>query len=392
MSEKKILMLGGAHSQIPAIKYAKFKGYNVITCDYLPSNPGHNYADRYYNVSTTDLPGVLKLAKELNIDGIVAYASDPSAPAAAFVSDALDLPGPSYEAVKILSEKDLFRGFLKEHGLNSPKYYSIKSEKDSKLVDISFPCFVKPVDSSGSKGVSKVDDFPELNNAINQALQFSRCKRVIVEENVETPFKQVHGDGFVYEGELVFLGLCDHHFNGNAPIGNTFPTILDSLKIQQIKKEVAKAIKFSGFLQGAINVEVRINPEGEIVIMEIGPRSGGNYVPQLMECGTGFDEVGAIIDAAVGKKPKLNTRKEINYCFQYILGTKRSGVLHGISFSEAIKGKIKKQYLHREEGDKVYSYKNSSNVIGVFIIQCNNANDLEETFKGIENQIKLKIK
>ena len=80
MSRKRILFLGAAPSQIPPIEYAKSQGHYVITCDYLPENPGHKLADESHNVSTTDIEGVLALAEKLKIDGIVAYASDPAAP------------------------------------------------------------------------------------------------------------------------------------------------------------------------------------------------------------------------------------------------------------------------------------------------------------------------
>lgn len=78
--QKKILFLGGSLFQIPPIKYAKEQGHYVITCDYLPDNPGHKFAHEFHNVSTTDKDAILKLAKELKVDGIVAYASDPAAP------------------------------------------------------------------------------------------------------------------------------------------------------------------------------------------------------------------------------------------------------------------------------------------------------------------------
>ena len=89
---KRLLMLGGSLYQTYAIKEAKRLGYYVITCDYLPSNPGHKYADEYHNVSTTDKEAVLTLAKELKVDGVVAYASDPAAPTAAYVCEQLGLP------------------------------------------------------------------------------------------------------------------------------------------------------------------------------------------------------------------------------------------------------------------------------------------------------------
>ncbi|MDW7658165.1 MAG: hypothetical protein SCM11_13435, partial [Bacillota bacterium] len=150
-------MLGGAFAQIPAIQYAKAAGYHVLTCDYLPDNPGHQYADQSFNVSTTNKEEVLCLAREMEIDGIVAYASDPSAPAAAYVCDALRLPGASYRAVQNLAEKDLFRAFLRDNGFTYPAFHSLKSEADvDKLENLDYPVYVKPVDSSGSKGITRV--------------------------------------------------------------------------------------------------------------------------------------------------------------------------------------------------------------------------------------------
>ena len=118
---KRVLMLGGSNFQIPIIKKAKEMGLYVITCDYLPDNPGHKFSDEYHNVSTTDKEGVLELAKSLNIDGIVCYASDVSAPTAAYVAEKMKLPSQPYNSVYLLTHKDLFRKFLKENGFNVPK-------------------------------------------------------------------------------------------------------------------------------------------------------------------------------------------------------------------------------------------------------------------------------
>ena len=89
-------MLGGSLYQVYAIKEAVKMGYYVITCDYLPNNPGHQYAHEYYNVSTTDKEAIYELAKRLQVDGVVAYASDPAAPTAAYVCEKLGLPTSPY--------------------------------------------------------------------------------------------------------------------------------------------------------------------------------------------------------------------------------------------------------------------------------------------------------
>ena len=97
---KKIISLGGNYFQMTAVKAAKRLGYYVIDIDYLPDNPAHKFADEYYNISTLDKESVLKLAIEKNIDGIMAYASDVSAPTAAWVAEKLGLPTNPYDTVK----------------------------------------------------------------------------------------------------------------------------------------------------------------------------------------------------------------------------------------------------------------------------------------------------
>ncbi len=152
---KKILLLGGSTQQIPAIEYAKKQGYYTILCDYLSDNPGQEYSDKFYCTSTTDREAILEVAQKENVDGIVAYASDPAAPTAAYVAEKMGLPTNPYKSVEILAMKDKFRQFLKENSFNSPQsgsFYDFKQAKEA--IDMfTFPAIVKPVDSSGSKGV-----------------------------------------------------------------------------------------------------------------------------------------------------------------------------------------------------------------------------------------------
>ena len=138
-------MLGGSLYQVYAIKEAVRLGYYVITCDYLPDNPGHKFAHEYYNVSTTDKEAVLELARRLHVDGVVAYASDPAAPTAAYVCEKLHLPTSPYKSVEILSKKDLFRAYLAEHGFNVPKAQGFTSYEDALAVIDTFklPVMVK---------------------------------------------------------------------------------------------------------------------------------------------------------------------------------------------------------------------------------------------------------
>ena len=106
---KKILLLGGSLQQIEAIQTAKRQGLYTVLCDYLEDNPGQYYADRFYPVSTTDREAVLEVARKEKADYIIAYASDPAAPTAAYVAEQMHMPGNPFRSVEILCDKEKFR-------------------------------------------------------------------------------------------------------------------------------------------------------------------------------------------------------------------------------------------------------------------------------------------
>ena len=172
---KKLLLLGGSNYLLPAIKAAHELGVYVITCDYIPNNIAHQYSDEYHNVSIVDKEAVLQLAKGLNVDGIMSYATDPGVAVAAYVAEKLGLPTSPYDSVSLLQNKGRFRAFLKDNGFNVPvaKSYkdAVEAVKDANLFQ--WPVIVKPVDSAGSKGVTKIDKVEDLHNAAILAKKYS---------------------------------------------------------------------------------------------------------------------------------------------------------------------------------------------------------------------------
>ncbi|MFR7481939.1 MAG: hypothetical protein ACLUUP_00125 [Eubacterium sp.] len=148
---KKILLLGGSAQQVIAVETAKKLGYYTVLCDYLPDNPGQYVADKFYLESTTDKKTILKIAEKEKVSGILAYASDPAAPTAAYVAEKLGLPGNPYKSVEILCNKDKFRDFLAKNDFYTPKAKGYNSAETA-LADLDngyfeYPVIVKPVDS-----------------------------------------------------------------------------------------------------------------------------------------------------------------------------------------------------------------------------------------------------
>lgn len=130
---KKILLLGGSAQQITAIETAQRLGYFTVLCDYLTDNPGQYVADKFYLVSTTDKDAVLEVAEKENINGVLAYASDPAAPTAAYVAEKLELPSNPYQSVETLCNKDMFRQFLAENGFHTPQANGFSTKEEALL-------------------------------------------------------------------------------------------------------------------------------------------------------------------------------------------------------------------------------------------------------------------
>ncbi len=398
---KKILMLGGSMQQIPIIKKAKEMGLYVITCDYLPDNPGHKYADEYYNVSTTDLEGVLEIAKKLDIDGIVAYASDPAAPTAAYVAEKLNLPGNPYESVKILTRKDMFRDFLQKNNLTSPKAEGYNKYEDAyrEIDKFQFPVMVKPVDSSGSKGVVKIYDKSQLQDAVVEALMYSRSKRFIIEEFIEKKGYQVSGDGFSYNGKLVFSSYGNELYSGKngtreyVALGEFWPSVLTDEQKSMVDSAVQQIITCLGMKTGAYNIEAILDKNDNVYILELGPRNGGSYIPQLIELATGVDMVKYTILGALGEDcSELSMKKTEGFYSNYKIMSHQSGKFIKVTYDPKFKTEnLISEYCTCRPGDNIEPYKNTSNSLGEIIFKAESMEEMVEITSNIDKYYNVEV-
>jgi biotin carboxylase len=396
--KKKILILGGTSFQVPCIKYAKSRDYHVITCDYSPENPGHKLADESYNLSTTDLQTVLKLGRKLEIDGVLAYASDPAAPTAAYVAEKMGLPGNSYKSVKTLSEKDLYRSFLRLNEFNTPSYGAYASLKDFANVsdDYTYPIIVKPVDSSGSKGISAVNDFWEMDKAINYAMKFSRCKRFIVEEFIQKKYPQLDGDIFVHNGKIIAYYLGDQgndvEVNPFVPSSINYPSLLPGNIHAKIQSELQRAIDLLKISFGGFNIEVIVDDKDEIYLMEIGARNGGNCIPDIIKCASNVDMIQMSVDACMGVEPQIHNRKEIDKFYTtYVIHSKKNGKLKSVKIHEKITDYVLDIKLLVEEGSDVLKFNGSNCTVGIGLLEFPNLEVRNKMMDNIEEFIVVEL-
>lgn len=391
-------MLGGSLYQTFAIKEAVKMGYHVITCDYLPENPGHKFAHEYYNVSTTDREAVLELARKLNVDGIVAYASDPAAPVAAYVSEKLGLPTSPYKSVEILSNKDLFREYLQENGFNSPLAIGFSSYDEAvKNKDMfSLPVMVKPVDSSGSKGINKLTSWNQLDEYVKDALKYSRSKRIIIEEFIDKQGWQISGDAFSVDGKLVFHCFGNEYYNPNgkkdfAPIGESWPFMMDSKYINILVDDLQRLITSLGMKSTAYNVEAIVDKSGKVFILELGARSGGSLIPQITKYATGVDMVPYVIKAAVGEDCSDLRLAPAKGCWaNYMVHSKTTGKYKDIWFAPGFKENHLKEFVTElKPGDEVHEFRDAQDALGELILKFENTNQMFEMLGNMDSFVRV---
>ncbi len=394
---KRILFLGGSAMQIPPIQYARQQGHYVITCDYLPENPGHKLADEYHNVSTTDQEAVLEVARNAGIDGIVAYASDPAAPTAAYVGNALGLVSNPYESVLTLARKDLFRRFLRDHDFHVPRSESFDSLDEAKdyAETLRLPIFVKPVDSSGSKGVTQVQSLDHLPTAFAHALNYSRAKRVVVEERIWRKGYQVAGDGFVVDGQLVFRCFANEHFdklcNGLVPIGESFPAIHDPKLLDTAHRETQRLLTLLGMKTGALNFDFVFTEAGEFYFLELGPRNGGNLIPEVINYITGVDLVKYTVDAALGLDcSRLKMEPPQGYYASYIVHALHEGTCKGLWMTDRFKSHVVQENLWVRPGDQVRQFKGSNDTLGTAILRFESQAEMLAMMDNMENDLSVR--
>lgn len=376
-SPKRLLILGASPFQVPLILRAKETGAFVITTDFLPGNPGHKLSDEAHHVSTTDSTGILELAREKRVDGVLTFASDPALPAVAFASNKLGLKGPSIQATDTLCCKDNFRTMLRELGLPVPRFSVI--QEGQRLPDswvIGRPLLVKPVDSSGSRGITFLrSSRVEITQAIARATEHSRVRRCIVEEYIEGD--QVHGDAYLRGGKIKHHYLGDHSFftgTGNLiPVSTTWPSRYSGHAVmQEVIRQVETACRGAGYHEGPLNIEARITPEGQVYLIEVSPRNGGNLVPIIQSALTGFDFLGNLLADTLRHPPPpiLNageTRAQAGA--YYVLHAPRPGILKRINLSEAAQDCLHEMIAFKEPGDAVPAYTGSNTSLGVLLFR-----------------------
>lgn len=386
---KKLMLLGGLRYLLPVIEAAHKLGLYVITCDYLPENTAHKYSDEYVNVNIIEKDAVLEEAKKRKINGIMSFACDPGVVTAAYVAEKLHLPFQgSYESTAILQDKGLFRKFLTEHGFNCPhaKRYE---DKKAPFEDIDFfhwPVIVKPTDSAGSKGVTKVERPDQLEEAIEIALDGSHNESFIIEDFLTFEGYHSSADYFTVNGMLKFVSYSDHLFdpevaNPYTPAYIIWPTTMKNKYQDELTKEIQRLMLLLDMKTGIYNIETCV-ADGKPYIMEVSPRGGGCKIAEIQKLAYGVDLIENEIRKAVDIPVKQIVQTDcVGYWCEMVIYAKpgESGTLKEIVIDSKIKEKyVKVIDISAKKGDCIKPFTGANMALGNMFLRFNSREELDE--------------
>ncbi len=301
---KKIMILGAGIYQVPLIKTARKLGiYSIVVS--IPGNyPGFELADKVYYENTTDYGRLLEIARAEQIDGVVTAGTDVAVITIGKLCDELNLCGLSFDAAQVAANKLLMKSKYEEHGVRTAKFREIPLDAEdvsSRVAGLDFPLIFKSVDSSGSRGIVKVDSEASFEAAIENVRENTRSDYYIVEEFIEG--EEFGAQAFVYRGEVAFiLPHGDYVFKGDTgvPIGHFAPYELDAAVIEDARQQLTAAIHAMGLNNCAINADF-ILKDGKTYVLEIGGRSGATCLAELVSIYYGFDYYEKILRCSLGE-------------------------------------------------------------------------------------------
>lgn len=328
---KKLVIIGASEQQLPLILKAKEKGYETHVFAWSCGDVGEYIADKFYPISIVDKERILEVCKTIKPIGIISIASDLAVNTINYIADNMGLVGNPVEDTLVTTNKFLMRERLKKYRVKCPNY--IKTNNSNIEVNLSYPLIVKPTDRSGSRGVYKVEEKGDLKKAIERAIKQSFSKEAIIEEYIVG--KEYSVEFISQNGTHKFLAITEKFTNG-APnfveIGHIQPANINSKHLDTIKKVINKSLNALNISNGASHSEIMLTKEGDIYIIEIGARMGGDYIgADLVEISTGFDFVNAVIDISVGNSiEKANKETKNIGVSRYIINKEDKELLESI--------------------------------------------------------------
>lgn len=389
---RKILFIGAGFLQKFLIQKAKEIGNITLAVDANPNAVGYQYADKHATIDIIDQEACLRYAQEQNVDGVVTAATDFGVLTASYIAQKLHLPGLSYHtACQVKNKYLVHKRLFDSHADDAKRAYEVSTLNEIAGLEfqLDYPVMVKPCDGSGSRGASKVKCHKDLEDACRLALNQSLSHHAVIE-----PFytgKEYGVESFVLEGCIYVLAIMKKRMT-NAPyyaeLGHIFPSGLPDSVEHKIKSSVEKAIKALAIDFGSVNMDLLLTDDGEIHIVDVGVRMGGNLIgSHIVPLGTGVDYMRMILCAATGNLDTVPHIGRKNAVATRLLAL-RPGQVMGLPDFREIENEFNVSiYQHLEIGTVINEYHTNLDGCGYVVATGSNASIAEQRAEAALRQI-----
>ena len=372
----KIVIIGANSFQNPLILKAKEMGYETHVFAWESGDIGEKTADYFYPISITEKDKILEECKKIKPKAVVSIASDLAVLTVNYLADKLGLTANSPKISKVCTNKYEMRKAFQEANVRVPKFKNVGLEDKIDLSEFKMPVIVKPTDRSGSRGITLVKEEGQLKEAVASAIDNSFEKRAIVEEYIEG--NEYSCECISYQGKHKFLAITKKFTTGSPHFietGHIEPSGLSDEQENKVKQEVFKALDALKIQNGPSHSEFKIDKEGNVGIIEIGARMGGDCIgSDLVKISTGYDFLKLTIDVALGKEPILERVCEPKIAvIKFIFDKKELDKLEKIKENH-----LDAIYYISEISDLNHKIVDSSSRYGYYILQCKSMEELKE--------------
>ena len=391
---KTLMIMGAGIYQVPLIKTAKRMGVHTIVVSIPGNYPGFALADEICYENTVDYEAVLGVAREKHVDGIVTAGTDVAVITIGKVCDELGLKGLSFAAAEIASNKLGMKEKYEEYGVRTARFRLVKldgSDLKEKAAELTFPLIFKAVDSSGSRGIRRVDSEEEFERTRQYVAESTHKDYFLVEEFIEG--EEFGAQAFVQDGKVEFIlphGDFVFHGDTGVPVGHFAPYDLPEEVIADCKEQLVKAVEAMSLDNCAINADF-ILKDGKTYVLELGGRSGATCLAELVSIYYGFDYYEKLIRVALGEKVSFASDQAMPNASKLLMSDRDGVIASQTDTNESSENLVEVQFDY-QPGDLVHAFHVGPHRIGHVITKGETLKQakaqLEEALQKIHIEVK----
>lgn len=405
--DKNLLILGAGVDQVPGIEKAKELGIYTISLDGNPNANGKKISDEFYEVNIKDYNCIEKFLKSYclkRIDGVIAYGVD----IPTIIAKTADFLGVNYTipltSAIISEDKYKSKVFMSNNNIPIPKYSLVQSVQDilEFLKNVDYPIIIKPVDNSASRGITIIKNENEINAAYEYALEFSKNKKIIVEECLSG--SQISSESIIIDGKIHHMGFLDRNYDRNEMF---FPNIIedggDMPSLVMNKTYVHKLTKYFEIISQKLNIKNGVIKGDLIVhnnklyIIEFALRlSGGNFSTICIPNSSHYDIIKFVtfihLNLSIDNKELENDLQDdyisMRYKFLEDSSLKPDGIVKDIIFHKKGNKNIIYTNMHYNIGTRIpLRTTDHSKRLGFAIAKGDSLNDAISNVKNYLNNL-----